>query len=144
MVEKTSSFHITIEVGLLWLSTSMEVSSALFNGPMSVWCKEPILWRGAAGAGQASGASVEADGETEEDEGPKAELKLGEESTLLFKEPAKLYFKGKDGVSLISSSDPCLQAWSIGRCHGYCKACAGVSHLHERSLRRCSGEHAAA
>ena len=64
--------------------------------------KTLFCWRGAAGAGQASGASEEADGEAEEDEGPKAELKLGEDSTLLFKEPAKLYFKGKDGVSPMS------------------------------------------
>ena len=33
----------------------------------------------------------------EEDE-PKAELQLGDDSKLLFKEPAKLYFQGKDGV----------------------------------------------
>ena len=61
---------------------------------------------GAVGAAQASGAAEEADGEAEEDEGPKAELKLGEDSTLLFKEPAKLFFKGKNGVSFSHFAPP--------------------------------------
>ena len=65
-----------------------------------------IVLGGAAGAGRATEASEEANGELEEDEGPKAELKLGEDTTLLFKEPAKLYFKGKDGVSCIHGHTP--------------------------------------
>ena len=33
-----------------------------------------------------------------EEEGLKAELKLGEDSILLFKETSKLYFQAKNGV----------------------------------------------
>ena len=53
----------------------------------------------AAGAAKGSGAADGAeDEEAAGDDEPRAELQLGDDSTLLFKEPAKLYFKGKDGV----------------------------------------------
>ena len=52
-----------------------------------------------AGAAKGSGAADEAgDEEGAEEDEPKAELQLGDDSTLLFKEPAKLYFQGKGGV----------------------------------------------
>ena len=49
----------------------------------------------AKGSGAADGAGDE---EAAEGDEPKAKLQLGDDSTLLFKEPAKLYFKGRDGV----------------------------------------------
>ena len=80
--------------GRLW-----QARHASHNEPVSLEA-ESLSAVGAAGAVQASGAAEEEDGEAEEDEGTKAELKLGKDSTLLFKEPAKLFFKGKDGVRL--------------------------------------------
>ena len=76
---------------------------------MEVLCIHPNTYFGdcipevscvaAAGSAKGSGAADEAgDGEAAEEDEPKAELQLGDDSTLLFKEPAKLYFQGKDGV----------------------------------------------
>ena len=58
-----------------------------------------VSYLAASGAANGSGAAGEAgDEEAAEEDEPKAELQLGDDSTLLFKEPAKLYFKDKDGV----------------------------------------------